>query len=262
MLIRPYIALITIAAVVQIGSSALAKEAPKTKICPPGEHWVKAHHRRAYIRSDGSKVSATEVTAHCQKDPIGSSFWKPKLKTGKPPGWERAQEKVGAWTPEEDERVLEALALIPDSLWAKTLNGIYRLGKSVDYPNPASSMSGQIALYDTAFDETRNLTRILAHELAHESYRNLSQDEAKSYGEAANWFNVAEEGKEPIYISRGTGFVSEGAKRGPDEDYANNIEYFLFAPNTLKETTPNVYKWIGQKFGGSFRVGKESPNEK
>ena len=34
--------------------------------CGEGQHWVRAHHRRAYVRADGTQVSAADVSAHCK----------------------------------------------------------------------------------------------------------------------------------------------------------------------------------------------------
>ena len=46
----------------------LAIEA-KAAACSEGQHWVRAYHRRAYYRADGTFVAATQVTAHCQGNP-------------------------------------------------------------------------------------------------------------------------------------------------------------------------------------------------
>ena len=42
---------------------------------------------------------------------------------------------------------------------------------------------------------------------------------------------------------RGT-FVSDDGRDSPDEDFANNVEFFLFRPEKLKKTSPGVYDWL------------------
>src|SRR5687767_5074321 len=82
------------------------------KACGPEEHLVSAHHRRAYTRGDGTLVRATDVVAHCRKNPSGYHQWISKLKSDKP-SWSPKAGKIANWTTEEIERVLEALEEIP-----------------------------------------------------------------------------------------------------------------------------------------------------
>lgn len=67
--------------------------AENTQNCRPGQHWVRAHHRNSYIRSDGTFVSAANVTAHCQNNPAAYDKWHPKLKSNPSERWIRKQEK-------------------------------------------------------------------------------------------------------------------------------------------------------------------------
>ncbi len=97
--------------------------ADKTPSCKPGQHWVRAHHRRAYIRADGAPVSASAVTPHCQNNPPSLAKWNERLKVGTPPRWIQKNEKPKAWTTEEKERVLEALASLPLELLRDSIDG-------------------------------------------------------------------------------------------------------------------------------------------
>lgn len=142
--------------------------------CGKGQHWVRPYHRSAYVRADGTHFSASNVVGHCQSNPPGFDFWNSKKKNGLPPGWEHPQEKPKNWNEEDWKRVLEALSELPEALWVPTIDGLYRLDKSVFHPNPSSGEPGNIALYDPAFDSKEKLSKILAHELAHEYYRNMT----------------------------------------------------------------------------------------
>src|SRR5258708_4497900 len=84
--------------------------------CPINEHWVRPYHRRAYFRGDGTHVSAADVTGHCAKNQASYGTWKNKLSDGRPKNWHPKIEKSQRWTPEEKERVLEALDFLPEKL--------------------------------------------------------------------------------------------------------------------------------------------------
>lgn len=230
---------------------------PKDQIqaCSKGQHWVRPHHRSAYVRADGTPVSAANVIGHCQTNPTGFDFWNPKKKSGLPPGWEHSKEKPKKWTEGDWERVLEALSGLPEALWVPTIEGLYRLEKSVFDPNPASGEPKNIALYDPAFSSKEKLEQILAHELAHECYRNMSASERKSYMEATQWFQRTIRGK--TFTVRGRNentFVDSDGMDSPTEDFSNNIGSYLFDPKKLESVTPSAYQWIHRHFGGKLEL--------
>jgi len=222
--------------------------------CGDGAHWVRAHHRRAYYRGDGTFVKATEVSAHCQNNQQSYGMWREKLKDGFPKRWPHHSEKSTKWTEEEIERVLEALDGIPKELLSGTINAIYRLKKSDQFPNPATWGSGVIALYDTAFNENRNLARVLAHEFSHEKYDDFSDQERQDYRRETGWKRYKLPDGREVDVPRLFGYVEEDGKLFPSEDFANNVEYFLFDPGKLKEETPKAYNWIQKHFGDKFKV--------
>ena len=230
---------------------------PKDQIqaCGKGQHWVRPHHRSAYFRADGTHVSAANVIGHCQTNPTGFDFWNPKKKNGLPPGWEHPQEKPKKWTDKDWERVLEALSELPETLWVPTIEGLYRLEKSVFDPNPASGEPGNIALYDPAFTSKDKLAQTLAHELAHELYRNFNEDELASYRDATQWFQK-KIGKRTHTI-RGRSekqFILPDGMDSPSEDFSNHIEYYLFNPQKLQSVTPSAYQWIKQYYGDKLKL--------
>jgi hypothetical protein len=221
--------------------------------CGEGRHWVRAHHRRAYYRSTGIFVKAAEVTAHCQDNQQSFKTWRDKLLSGVPKGWSHHTEKPTSWTDEEIERLLEALDDIPKELLANSIKGIYRFAKSDAYPNQGTWGPNVIALYDTAFDQNNNLTRVLAHELSHEVYADFSDPIKDSYRLATDWYRL-KAGNGHADAPRWFGFVEEDGKISPTEDFANNVEYYLFEPKKLMDITPTAYRWIEKHFGDKFKM--------
>ena len=157
--------------------------------CPAGQYRVKEHHRSGYTKSDGTVVRPTVVKSYCKTLTKAAEYLEPRFKKGVPSGWPHKKEAGGSWTEEEKERLRDALEEIPDSLLNSTIEGIYRLKRSKDYPNPASSADGIIVLYDTAFQPSRNLGQIVTHELSHQNYLDLSEKERQDY-RRATFFTV------------------------------------------------------------------------
>jgi len=228
--------------------------------CPPGEHWVRAHKQSSYTRN-GKPVSGSFHSAGCDKNPRAYATWNNRLKSSFPPGWEFKNEKVKSWSDEEKESAIEALSELPEALLINSVEGIYRMKKSLDHSsNPAANHDHQIVLYDAAFSSKQNLSRILAHEFAHQLYRQFYDDEDKgaSYAKAADWIPVRMAGadKTILMAKPSREFVENDGEDGPAEDFGNNIEYFLFNPKELKTKTPKIYDWISKRYGDKFKIGK------
>ena len=227
----------------------------KESSCNLGQHWVRTYHRRAYYGSDGIFVSATTVSAHCQGNPPGYSHWKDELRTGYPPSWPHKNEKPKAWTEEERDRTLDALGELPETLWGEDHIKIYRMESSTTSTgNPSTSAKGVIVLYNSAFDQSHTLSEVLAHELAHENYRHLSPEDIKSYTEENGWNNPKDVGGPNLWIPTRTNYVEPDGHDSPWEDYANNIQYFLFHPAKLRFVTPSAYDWIKHHFDDNFKI--------
>jgi len=223
--------------------------------CPEGQHWVHAYHRRAYYKADGTFVSATEVSAHCQGNPDNYHYWETKLKDGHPYQWLNKKEVSKSWTTEERERILEALGELPSGLWDNAIINIYRMNISqTTKGNPGSSIRGVTVLYDSAFDQAHNLAEVLCHELAHQNYLNLGQVDIASYAEENGWNNPKDIGGLNIWIPTRSSYVEPDGRDSPWEDYANNVQYFLFHPEKLHLVTPSAYDWIKYHFGDNFKV--------
>ncbi len=232
--------------------------------CKPGEHWVRAFHRKSYFRSDGTHVSDADVVAHCQKNSLAYSFLAPKFKDGRPEGWPNPNEQSKPWTESEKERMIEALESLPEKLWNRKIGELYRMARSKDAGNFASSdRNRNIALYDDAFMDGRiPLARILAHELGHMEFLALSDSDKNAYLSTTNWYLTQRGSNPPLILRRECCFVADDGKTSPEEDFANNIEYFLFDRNTLREKTPWAERWMKERFGDTFRPrGKGVPKQ-
>ena len=142
------------------------------------------------------------------------------------------------------------------------MDGIYRLNKFSGEPpnNPGAGFDNSIALYDEAFNQKQNLSRVLAHEFAHKLYRQFYDvDGGKEYADIAEWklYSNAKTGDKFLTTWRDD-FVEADGIKGPDEDFSNNIEYFLFDPKKLKAKSPKINDWIQKKYGAKFKLGKGS----
>lgn len=213
---------------------------------------MKAHPRSAYVKTDGTAVSAARVKATCRLRTKVYDFWSKRLIDGRPEGWPYKGERTGDWTEAERERFFAAVEGLPEMLQVPSLKAIYRMIESTYRPNPATHASGILVLYDLAFSPKTNLTRILVHEFAHEVFDSSSSDR-KSYMEALGW-NAKWQADKVFWTGRAAGFVADDGHFEPDEDFANNVEFYLFEPKKLLEVTPVAYRWIEKRYGDKLKL--------
>lgn len=217
--------------------------------CEPGEHWVADHSKAA-----GSWTSFCRANRSGTSIPKSHKFWGPKFQSGEPKEWPIKEERIKNWKSREVIDVLSVLDQIPQVLWDTGIRGIHRMSRSQSHPNPATTVDGSIVLYDPAFQDEQYLAKILTHELAHEKYGLFSRSERADYARAAGW-RVKRTKKGDTFNAPKCCFVQPDGVTSPDEDFANNLEYYLFDPKSLKKTNPGAYKWIEKKFGRNFRFG-------
>lgn len=157
------------------------------------------------------------------------------------------------------ERVLDSLDSLPALLIEQQITGVHRMDKSKEPGNPSTSNYGDIVLYDNAFGQDRVLARILSHELAHRVFSALTKADQRSYYSAAGWRQVGKGAMAQLRPGRPSkSFVTEDGMKSPEEDFANNIETFIFDPVWLESKTPNVYSWIQQNYGSSLKLVRRS----
>ena len=143
---------------------------------------------------------------------------------------------------------------LPDELLSNKISGFYRLKKSKDHPNPASGSEGDIVIYNSAFDSTSSLGQIVAHELAHQNYDELRETERRDYRHATGWHLELDPEGTIFWAGRKVGYVEDDGKNSHEEDFANNVEYYLFRPEKLKKITPTTFDWIRKHFGENFKL--------
>jgi len=130
------------------------------------------------------------------------------------------------------------------------------MDKSVQIVNPGTTQDNSIVLYDYAFrDPPFSLERVVVHELAHILYLNMNDDDENDYHKDMGWK------KKNGSVRKGP-FINSKAKDNPQEDFANNIESFLFESDTLKSSVPLAHKWISKKFSKNFKLEEKCQNEK
>lgn len=200
----------------------------------------------------GSFMCPLECEDFC-KDPCKDIIKKleKNISILKPSNWPN-KEKSSAWNKSEKMHVVESLSRIPEKLVNKSDFEIFKLDKSVNYPNPASNADGPkllIAVYNSLFKGNYDLDTVLVHELAHQYYRKMGSDLQKNYRDSTNWFTSKSNDK-IIIASRSTGFVKEDGKESPEEDFANNLEVYITDPTNLKKVYMPAFNWIEKNIGG------------
>ncbi|MBI2606392.1 MAG: hypothetical protein HYW49_09960 [Deltaproteobacteria bacterium] len=218
------------------------------KDCKPGELWVHSYGRT----QNGTPIW---VSSYCRSFPAGErkSFWQNRFKDHLE-YWPNPTEKQKRWSLSEREKALRALDGIPSMLWGSKVKAIVRFDRSKDFPNQSSYGGGYIALFDAAFSKEQNLKRLLTHELAHAMWNDFPKDWKESYYQDTGWMHVrlGSPNQPPVMMGRVLGYIQEDGRIRPAEDFANNIEAFLFEPEKLREVTPGAYKWIHDRFGDTF----------
>ena len=221
--------------------------------CGSGEYLVTGHFRKAYIKSDGTSVKATHVVTHCKKLTSGYDFNK-IIKNGLPTEWPHKNEKSQKWSVEEINRLIEVIEALPDYLRSIHFNGIYRLQKSKDSSNPATNSSkAEIILYDEAFSKNRNLSRIVAHEFAHQLYDKMTDKEKLDYRRATGASLDYKLNGDIDWVGRDNGYIEPDGRSSFEEDFANNLEYFIYNSDKLKIITPSAYNWLNNKYGSKTK---------
>jgi hypothetical protein len=104
---------------------------------------------------------------------------------------------------------------------------------------PAVSTDELIILYPRAFSSQEALARTLLHEIVHFLVNDSWSKTFAKYKKDSGWGSI-----KTVDGFRSGEFVDQDGKMSADEDFANNVEYFVFAQKSLKETSPKIFDWI------------------
>ena len=88
----------------------------------------------------------------------------------------------------------------------------------------------------------------------------MTENDKLDYRRATNWnYQIDLGSKDRVYYYEGrkTGYVEEDGNSSPRENYANNIEYYIYTPDKLKKVTPQAFEWIQKKYGKSINIRRE-----
>lgn len=190
---------------------------------------------------------------HCDID----TDWIKKIKDGRPAVWSLAVEKETRWAAKEKDEIAKALSSLPNYFKKLKINGFYRFKKSIQLGNPASTDgSKEVIIYDRFFEDNKPVN-VLVHELSHVIYFELSRKLKLDYLKVADWKELSLQGSESTFQTGRVNFVESDGSDSPEEDFANNVEYFLTEPNILKDKNPKIYNWIKENFSEKFTLKKE-----
>lgn len=158
----------------------------------------------------------------------------------------------------DDLLVVEnALGKLPKDFRPSNLKSIVRGssdGRIATGFSVATSSEEFIILFAPAFTNSEKISRIIAHEVVHFLIEKEWAAEFKEYEKVSGWNS-----KNSKY--RPGNFVDSDGKFSSDEDFANNIEFYLFERDFLEKTSPDIFKWIDRKVGSKLKLQKGCQNE-
>ena len=209
------------------------------------------------LKSDTDSLTYMCPISICQKlckanSKCEDAYWKKKAQIGRPPKWPNASEESTSFNFQEIEDLQDVLARVPEDFKkVPDFKGFYRMKRSVEFVNPATTFSGTIVLYDNAFHGPFDLKRVVIHELAHEWFIMASDVNRSSYLKAMGW-HVNDKGE--YYSDQSRIFFDEDSKSSPDEDFAHNIEKYFFDRENVEKKLPALLRWIKQHFSKNFSL--------
>jgi hypothetical protein len=216
--------------------SSLAQE------CPLGMYQVQGHFRQSHYRNE-HYVSQANISSYC-KHYRSEGPLKLKFRQNQPKAWPKQKEKFKECPIKRQNEIKKNLSELPKILTDVGELKIHCADKSMHDGNPATTATKVkiIVLYDLAF--SGDIKRYLGHELAHILYDRLADDELKELHKVLLW----DEHKKSFHPKR-KNFSEEDGSSDPDEDFANNVEHYLFEKESFKIKFPEIYRWIDNFWG-------------
>ncbi len=207
--------------------------------CPQGYYPVKSHLRNAYQKKGGVPVSSSIVKEQCRPYRVLKTLT-PIFFSTIPANWPIQSEKFKPFSKDEKLKIHVILKMLPKKLTHVGDIKFYRAISDLNSPNPSVSSSEDKII--TIYDSIRNhdLKRVIAHELAHLYWDTLSEAEQADYHMAAKW---KVDRKLNVHIVQRARFAISDSIVGPAEDFANNVELFLFEDKSLSNE-PEILKCV------------------
>ncbi len=173
-----------------------------------------------------------------------AKYWQDRLKAPTAP----FKSIVGS----EHEQLLDALSRLPVAFRPSSLKAVVKGTKPIDVTallTEAASTDEFIILYPRAFNNPDNLERVIAHEIVHQLALNEWKKSFEDYKIISGWGTADN-------TSRSGEFVEFDGKLSADEDFANNIEYFLYDKKELMFKNPKIFSWLEKTLGAKLRLQK------
>jgi hypothetical protein len=151
-----------------------------------------------------------------------------------------------------------ALSKMPKSFRPKSLKAIVKAsgpGDISSLSSPASSSDEYLILFPKGFLNPDQMPRIILHELSHFMLEREWKSKFSKYKEFSGWNSLS--GRQAY---RSGDFVDPDGRFSADEDFSNNIEFYLFEPEILKEKSPSLYSWIKANLGKFLLLEKGCRN--
>lgn len=155
------------------------------------------------------------------------------------------------------QAVKDSLSKMPKSLRPKKLKAIVK-ASGPDITSIASSAASSdeyLILFPRAFLNKEELPRTIFHELVHFMVESEWKKQFEAYKTTSGW-NSLHQGKS----YRKGDFVDSDGKFSPEEDFTNNVEYYVFAPDQLKQKSPKLFEWIKNNLKSSIKLEKGCHN--
>lgn len=151
----------------------------------------------------------------------------------------------------EKEKVIDALTKFPKNMRPKSLKAIVKASGSdpLARSNPASSTDEFIILFPVAFHSDLAIERILFHEMLHQMMINEWSKFLSEYKKEFKW-------NENSLPPRSGEFVEPDGRASAEEDFANNIEYYVYEPERLKKKSYIIYSWVDKKLKSQVKREK------
>lgn len=153
---------------------------------------------------------------------------------------------------EEQEIIRRAISRLPKGFIPKSLKALARANQ-LDFlspQNPATSSEEFIIFFPPAFSSGTQLDRVFFHEVIHHLIINEWSSDFIKYKKEVGWIGL----KDGSF--RKGEFVEVDGKTSAEEDFVNNIEYFVFDQEKLNETNKNIFNWIKKNFKKRLKIEK------